>query len=106
MTAPPLRHTTPERACRKKAPNPPEDSSSVQIGITLIGVLAGAFGGATLAAKLAGWFGTLWLRPATAETVAVAVVVAAITYLSLIVGELVPKQLALANPERVAAFVA
>jgi putative hemolysin len=80
--------------------------SSVQIGITLIGVLAGAFGGATLAEDLAGWFQALGLRPGTAETVGVAVVVAAITYFSLIVGELVPKQLALANPERVAAFVA
>ena len=76
--------------------------SSVQIGITLIGVLAGAFGGATLAEDLAGWLqssGSARRRP---RRVAVAVVVAAITYLSLIVGELVPKQLALANPERVA----
>src|SRR5687768_3126414 len=80
--------------------------SSVQIGITLIGVLAGAFGGATLAEDLAGWLETLGLRPGTAGTVGVAVVVAAITYLSLIVGELVPKQLALGDPERVAAFAA
>jgi putative hemolysin len=80
--------------------------SSVQIGITLIGVLAGAFGGATLAEDLAGWLRTLGLRPGTAETVGVAVVVAAITYLSLVVGELVPKQVALGDPERVAAFAA
>jgi putative hemolysin len=80
--------------------------SSVQIGITLIGVLAGAFGGATVAEDLAGWLQELGLQPGTAETVGVAIVVAAITYLSLIVGELVPKQIALANPERVAAFVA
>jgi putative hemolysin len=80
--------------------------SSVQIGITLIGVLAGAFGGATLAEDLAGWLQTLGVRPGTAETVAVAVVVAVITYFSLIVGELVPKQVALADPERVAAFAA
>jgi putative hemolysin len=86
--------------------NQPRFLSSVQIGITLIGVLAGAFGGATLAEDLAGWLQALGLRPGTAETVGVAVVVAAITYLSLIVGELVPKQLALANPERVAASVA
>jgi putative hemolysin len=80
--------------------------SSVQIGITLIGVLAGAFGGATLAEDLAGPLGRLGLGPAAAETVAVALVVAAITYLSLIVGELVPKQIALRDPERVACFVA
>ena len=56
---------------------------SVQIGITLIGVLAGAFGGATLAEDLAGWLQTLGLRPGTAGTVGVAVVVATSTYLSL-----------------------
>jgi putative hemolysin len=80
--------------------------SSVQIGITLIGVLAGAFGGAALAEDLAGPLGRLGLGPGAAETVAVAVVVAAITYLSLIVGELVPKQIALGDPERVACLVA
>ena len=80
--------------------------SIVQIGITLIGVLAGAFGGATLAEDFAGYLAGLGLSPGTAETVAVAVVVAAITYLSLIVGELVPKQIALGNPERIASAVA
>ena len=49
---------------------------------------------------------TLGLTPGTAETIGVAVVVAVITYLSLIVGELVPKQIALGNPERIASFVA
>jgi putative hemolysin len=80
--------------------------SSVQIGITLVGVLAGAFGGATLAERLADYLETLGVGTATAETVAVAAVVALITYLSLIVGELVPKQIALANPERIASLVA
>jgi putative hemolysin len=80
--------------------------SSVQIGITLIGVLAGAFGGATLAEDLVGPLEGLGLGRGAAETGAVALVVAAITYLSLIVGELVPKQIALRNPERIAAFVA
>jgi putative hemolysin len=80
--------------------------SSVQIGITLIGVLAGAFGGATLAEDLAGPLEGLGLAPGAAETVAVALVVAAITYLSLIVGELVPKQIALGDPERIASLVA
>jgi putative hemolysin len=56
--------------------------SAVQIGITLIGVLTGAFGGATLAEDLVGPLQGLGLGPGTAETVAVALVVAAITYLS------------------------
>ena len=80
--------------------------SSVQIGITLVGVLAGAFGGATLAGDLAAWLQGLGLGENAARSVAVGLVVAAITYLSLIVGELVPKQIALANPERVASLVA
>ena len=94
------------RAALRLLDNQARFLSSVQIGITLIGVLAGAFGGATLAGDLAGWLQTLGLRPGTAGTVGVAVVVATITYLSLIVGELVPKQIALGNPERVASFVA
>lgn len=98
--------STGARAALRLLDNQARFLSSVQIGITLIGVLAGAFGGATLAEDLAGWLETLGLRPGTAETVGVAVVVAAITYLSLVVGELVPKQIALGNPERIAAFVA
>ncbi|HET6467039.1 MAG TPA: hemolysin family protein [Geminicoccaceae bacterium] len=80
--------------------------SSVQIGITLIGILAGAFGGATLAGRLAEVLRSQGMGPTTANAVGVAAVVGAITYLSLIVGELVPKQLALANPERIASRVA
>ncbi len=80
--------------------------SSVQIGITLIGVLAGAFSGAKLAGPLAeqlaarGWFAHYH------QELALALVVGAVTYLSLIVGELVPKQIALRHPERAAALVA
>ncbi len=80
--------------------------SSVQIGITLVGVVAGAFSGATLASRFALWLQGFGLTERTAEPIAFAVVVGAITYLSLIVGELVPKQIALRNPERVAAMVA
>src|SRR5687768_3308266 len=93
------------RAALRLLDNQARFLSSVQIGITLIGVLAGAFGGATLAEDLADWLQTLGLMPGTAESLVVAVVAAVITYLSLIVGELVPKQIALANPERVASFV-
>jgi putative hemolysin len=80
--------------------------STVQIGITLVGVVAGAFGGARLAEPLAAALARLpALAPFSAE-IAYTLVVAAITYLSLIIGELVPKHLALRGPERVAALVA
>ncbi len=81
--------------------------STVQIGITLVGVLAGAFSGATLATRFAAWMADAVPEAAVwSEEVGLAVVVGAITYLSLIVGELVPKQVALANPERMAVLAA
>jgi putative hemolysin len=80
--------------------------STVQIGITLIGILAGAFSGATIAERLALYLETFSLSPTVAEAIAVTAVVAVVTYFSLIVGELIPKQLALKDPERVAAAVA
>lgn len=80
--------------------------STVQIGITLIGIGAGAFGGATLARKLGVWLNTLPIVDGRGDAVAFGIVVIAITYLSLIVGELVPKRIALANPERTASLVA
>jgi putative hemolysin len=88
------------------AESPGRFLSTVQIGITLIGVLAGAFSGATLSDKLAVYLTGHGLSRETADNVALGIVVAAITYLSLIVGELVPKQLALRSPERIAAGVA
>ncbi|MFO1154620.1 MAG: hemolysin family protein [Rhodospirillales bacterium] len=80
--------------------------ASVQIGITLIGILAGAYGGATLAEHLA-----RWLKPSPyvgdiAEPLSIAIVVIAVTYVSLIAGELVPKRIALNNAEAIAAAVA
>ena len=80
--------------------------STVQIGITLVGVVAGAFSGTTLAAPLADWLMTLGVGEQVADETAFFLVVAAVTYLSLIIGELVPKQIALRNPERVALLVA
>src|SRR5690606_33219736 len=80
--------------------------ATVQVGITLIGVLSGAFGGAALAEPLAAVLGRLaWLAP-YAYPVALALVVVMITYASLVVGELVPKRLALNAPEAVAARLA
>lgn len=86
--------------------NPGRFLSAVQIGITLVGVLSGAFSGATLGGRFAEWLRTHGLSPATADALGVLVVVVAITYLSLIIGELVPKQIALRNPENVASRVA
>ncbi len=80
--------------------------STVQIGITLVGVLAGAFGGATLAVPLASLIEELPVLAPYAPVVSVGIVVVAIAYLSLILGELVPKRLALGNPEKVASIVA
>ncbi len=88
------------------AANPARFLSSVQIGITLVGVLAGAYSGTTLAAKLASWLAIkIPMLASSAEAIAIAMVVGAITYASLIVGELVPKQIALADREGVAAWV-
>lgn len=80
--------------------------STVQIGITLVGILSGAFSGATLGDRLAGQLEQAGLPSGAASALGVGAVVAVITYLSLIFGELVPKQLALRNPERLAARVA
>ncbi len=80
--------------------------STVQIGITLVGVLAGAFGGATIAVPLADIIEGVPLLAPYAPVVSVGIVVVVIAYLSLILGELVPKRLALGNPEKVASTVA
>lgn len=80
--------------------------STVQIGITLVGILSGAFSGATLGQRLADALPALGIPAQFAEPLGIGGVVVVITYLSLIVGELVPKQIALADPESVASRVA
>lgn len=80
--------------------------SSVQMGITLIGIASGAFGTATLGQKLADFLGTFPLVGTYAEPIAYSTVVILITFLSLVLGELVPKRIALAYPEAVASRVA
>jgi putative hemolysin len=80
--------------------------STVQVGITLIGVLAGAFGGATIARELDLHFEQIPAIAAFSETIAIAVVVGAISFSSLVIGELVPKRIAMQAPERIAAYVA
>jgi putative hemolysin len=80
--------------------------STVQIGITLVGIVAGAFGAAALAGPLAELLAGLPVVGPFSAELAYVLVVLAITYLSLVIGELVPKRLALRAPERIAALVA
>lgn len=94
------------QAALRLAENPGRFLSSVQIGITLVGILNGAFSGATLGLRAGAGLAALGVPAAVAAPAGVGLVVAAITFLSLIMGELVPKQIALANPEKVAARVA
>ncbi len=79
--------------------------STVQLGITLISILSGAFGGATIAEAIAVYIRAVPWLAAYSNAIALALVVACITYLSLVIGELVPKRIALNNPERVAVSV-
>lgn len=80
--------------------------STVQIGITLVGVIASVFGGATIAEVLEQSFEQVPALAPRAEAMSLAIVVSGITFLSLIVGELVPKRIALRYPETIAGFVA
>ena len=92
------------RTARRLLDEPTRVLSTVQVGITLVGVLAGAYSGATIAEPLGDALFPSMGR--SAYPFSVAVVVVGITYLSLIVGELVPKRIALNDPERLAAAVA
>ena len=80
--------------------------STVQIGITLVGILSGAFGGATLASGLAQRFGSRPVLAPYADALALVLVVAVITFLSLVLGELAPKRIGLGHAEAVAMRVA
>lgn len=93
------------RAALELTENPQRFLSTVQIGITLVGVLSGAFGGTSLATKLAQPFASIPFLAEYSQSIALALVVGLITYLSLL-SELVPKRLALMGPERIAAAVA
>jgi putative hemolysin len=79
--------------------------STVQTGITLIAVIAGAYSGASLGEPTAQRLQLLGLEPDTAQKVGFGVVIVLVTYVSLVVGELVPKQLALRSPEPIAALI-
>ena len=88
------------------AADPGRFLSTVQIGITLIGILAGAYSGASLGAPVGERLALLGLEPETARTVGFALVIVLTTYASLVVGELVPKQFALRAPEPIAVWMA
>ena len=88
------------------AADPGRFLSTVQIGITLISILAGAYSGASLGEPVAQRLVLLGLEPDTSSTLGFSLVIAATTFVSLIVGELVPKQFALRSPEPIAVIVA
>ncbi|MDR6852767.1 putative hemolysin [Sphingomonas sp. BE123] len=88
------------------AADPGKFLSTVQIGITLIGIVAGAYSGASLGTPTAARIAALGVEAELAETIGFAIVIALTTYASLIVGELVPKQFALRSPEPIAVLVA
>jgi putative hemolysin len=94
------------QAALELAESPNRFLSTVQIGITLIGIFAGAFGGATIAGQLSQSFKEIPAISPYSDALALAIVVGTITYLSLIIGELVPKRLALSHPERFAKLLA
>jgi len=93
------------RAAAELVGDPSRFLSAVQIGISLVAVFLGAFGGAAIADDLAAPLGRVAVLAPYAESLALAVVVIGITYVSLVFGELVPKRLALSNPEKVASLV-
>src|SRR5687768_10920166 len=88
------------------AENPNQFFSTVQIGITLVGILAGAFGGRTLASELSTYLAGIPAIEPYSSTIALGAVVICITYFSVVLGELVPKRIALTHAETIASFMA
>jgi len=88
------------------AENPSNFLSTIRMGITLIGILAGAIGGVGISKLTASWFDEIPLLEPYAASIGIAIAVLAITFFILIFGELVPRRLALHNPERVASMIA
>jgi putative hemolysin len=86
--------------------NPSGFLSTIQVGITMVGILSGAIGENVFAEPLTVWLGTLPFVHTYAKTIALTLVVITLTYFSVVVGELVPKHLGLLEPEKVASLVA
>ena len=91
---------------RELAGDPRRFLPTAQIGITLVSMLTGVFGGARIASDLTAWLATVPALASVAETLSLTLVVVVTTYLTLVLGELVPKHLALRRPEQIAARVA
>lgn len=98
--------STSARVAIALAANPGKFLSTVQIGITLIGIVAGAYSGASLGGPVGERLAALGLPPEYADEAGFAVVIALTTYLSVVVGELVPKQLALRSAVPLALIMA
>jgi putative hemolysin len=94
------------RLALKLAENPNRFLSTIQIGITVIDVLVGAISGATVAKLLAGIFAGIPALARFSDTIGLVVVVATVSYLSIVLGELVPKRMAMQNADRVASIIA
>jgi len=94
------------RTALELAADPGRFLSTVQIGITLIGIIAGAYSGASLGGPVGERLAALGMDLETARSIGFAIVIILTTYASLVIGELVPKQFALRSPEPIAAFVA
>lgn len=94
------------QAALELANDPTQLLSTVQVGISAIGVVTGAYGGATIAQALAVYLKPLPFIGASANAISMVFVISTITYISLIVGELVPKKIALNNPEPIAIAIA
>jgi len=97
---------TSSAAALELADEPTPFLSTIQIGITLIGIFAGAYGGTTIARGLAAFFTEFPSLAPYAEGLSIMLVVLVVTYLTLVFGELVPKRIALNNAENLAASVA
>jgi putative hemolysin len=94
------------RAALQLVESPNRFLATVQIGITLVGIFAGAFGGATLSKSVASALRSIPALAPYADSLGLGLVVLAITYLSLVIGELVPKRIGMHSPERIASVVA
>lgn len=94
------------KAALKLANNPDTFLSTVQIGITLIGILTGIYSGQNIKTDVMAWLNTFPLIQPYSSVVATILIVVAITYFSMVLGELVPKRIGLSKPEAIAKFMA
>jgi putative hemolysin len=93
-------------AALQLAKSPGDFLSTIQVGITLVGILAGAFGGATIAKELIPYIASYPALTPYSDIISILVVVIPITYLTIVIGELVPKRIGLNNAERISRMIA